>query len=86
MRAAKIITGSMLFLALSIQLGVRVEVTQKSYMMEQLRAQALENDILLRDLKLNYAWITNPEQLGERAATSLGLKAPEIGAVRKLEK
>jgi hypothetical protein len=86
MRAAKIVTASALFLALTVQLGVRVEVTKKAYLMEHLRAEALENDVLLRDLKLNYAWLTSPEQLGKRASIHLGLQAPKMNAVKNISR
>ena len=75
MRGLNILCGLILFATLFFQLAVRVEVTRKSYLIENVRQIALENDEQLRSLKLSYAWLTSPGAVQEKAAVSLGLVA-----------
>ncbi len=68
-----ILCGLTLFGTLFLQLAVRVEVTRKSYLVENVRQIALENDEKLRSLKLNYAWLSTPDSIQEHAKNALGL-------------
>ena len=84
MKIARMVSALFLFLALAIQVGVRIEVTKKTYSIEKLRKAALHNDILLRDRKLSYAWLTNPAEIGRRASQGLGMIVPEPESVIRI--
>jgi len=86
MKTARLFSALFLFTALLVQLVVRIEVTQKTYSIEKVRQNALQNDMELRDLKLNYAWLTSPGQIARRASETLGMVSTDPGDVVTIQR
>ena len=70
----KLIPPMLLFVALSFQLYTRVSIINSGYQLETLRKDILEKDVVLRQSKLEYAYLTRPKTLISRAETELGMK------------
>ena len=63
----------LLFVVLLAQLTIRVQIIGQGYALEELRAQAVRSDAVLRDTKLKLAYATRPRQLVEKASKELGM-------------
>lgn len=69
----RLIAPAFLFAAMAIELTVRTTSVGAGYRLERMRSDALENDLKLRQLKLEYAMATRPAALRERASGELGM-------------
>ena len=74
----------LLFLTLLLQISVRVQIIERGYSREQLRADALRKDTELRQLKLDLALSTRPADLTRSAESRVGLKPVDPKLVRAL--
>jgi len=70
---ARLFPALCLFVALMIQISVRVASIEFGYQLETLREEALENDARLRQLRLSYAVLTRPRELSARAQNELAM-------------
>lgn len=75
---------SALFCSLLLLVSVRVNILQRSYDLENVRLSALQNDTKLRELKLEYAYQTQPARLRERAIKELGMRPLMPQQVRRI--
>lgn len=80
----QIIPAVLLFIALAAQLWVRITIIEKGYSLEKLRETALENDIRLRQLRLDYAYLTRPMVLTERAKKELRMESLVPQRIRRM--
>ncbi len=76
----------LLFIALSIQLYVRLSVIHKSYDLERLRVDTLKADSELRELEVVYAVTSKPLNVKMRSKKTLGLDITEPSKVRRMNK
>ena len=75
--------GLLLFVALVSQLWVRLMIVQRGYELEGVRKAALENDGELRQLKAEYALLSRPVRIQEKAV-ELGLLQTPSQRIRRL--
>lgn len=83
-RRRQLIPPAFLFVAMLIQLFVRTSSVGAGYKLERMRGDALENDLKLRKLKLEFAMSTRPASLRDRATTELGMGQLTPQRVRRL--
>jgi hypothetical protein len=81
----RIIAAGFLFIALFCQLGVRLSVTRTGFEIERTRQAALENDLALRKLDLEYASASRPADIRKRAGQDLQMLPVEMSAVRHVK-
>ena len=74
-----------LFAVLAVQLWVRVAFIGKGYKLEELRHKALQSDAVLREKRLEYAFLTRPAELAHAARTKSGMVELEPQRVRKIQ-
>jgi cell division protein FtsL len=72
-RKRDIVVPAILFVALICQLTVRVSTLQHHYELQSLREEALARDRQIRQLKLDYAYLSRPQRLEQRATQELGM-------------
>lgn len=77
--------GLILFAVLVFQLTVRLTIISQSYEIESLRGVALAQDQKLRELKLQYAYITSPQRLQNLAEQKLGMQELKPQQMRMLK-
>ncbi len=78
----RIIAAGFLFVAMFCQLGVRIAVTRTGFDIEKTRQEALANDLVLRQLDLEYASASRPSDIRKRAGQDLQMLPVEKDAVR----
>ncbi len=76
--------GLFLFVVLAVQLCTRLLVTQKGYVLERTREQALQRDNTLRRLHLELAYVSRPAGAARAAEERLGLAPLVPQRMRKL--
>lgn len=65
--------ASILFVALVLQLSIRIAIIQYSYTIEGLRQNNLDQDREIRQLRLTYETMLTPSTLRQRATDELGM-------------
>lgn len=85
LRTIQILPPCLLFLALLLQLGIRVMLIERAYRLETLRQQALAKDVELRTLRADVALVTRPKDLAQQAGSRLGLIQLSPERVRRIE-
>lgn len=83
--ASQLLPPCLLFLALLLQLGIRVVLIERAYRLETLRQEALAKDIELRTLRADVALVTRPKDVATQANERLGLKLLSPERVRRME-
>jgi hypothetical protein len=83
-RTGKCLAALFLFVALSVQLWVRISIVSKSYDLERLRSEALQADSELRELRVVYAVQAQPTSVLNRSRVSLGLEPPQPQQLRRV--
>ncbi|MCB0345580.1 MAG: hypothetical protein KDD66_10705 [Bdellovibrionales bacterium] len=76
--------ASALFLALLIQVGLRIHLVGKGYEVAAVQNELLEYDAELRQLRADYASLHRPARL-KQIAKSHGLSAMGEGQIRYIE-
>ncbi|OVE79827.1 hypothetical protein BVY02_02155, partial [bacterium J17] len=77
---------AVLFLALVLQLFVRVSIIRQSYNIEELRQASLKHDTVVRELSLELAKQKRPSVLLARATYELGMGPLSTDQVRSIVK
>lgn len=80
----QLVAGTLLFLALSLQLWIRVVTIEKGYQLELIREAALKNDGRLRQKRLELAYAARPNELSKLATAGLGMEPLPPQRVRKV--
>lgn len=73
-----------LFVTLLVQLVIRLELIGRRYELGELRAEALKHDSELRELRFEYAALTQPSKLEARAAGELSMMPTVPQQLRKI--
>lgn len=73
-----------LFAALLLQLWFRLSFIERGYELEELRRSALQNDSLLRQKKLEFAFLSRPASIIEDARERLQMTETEPQRLRKI--
>lgn len=85
LRALRAAPPLVLFSVLMFQLWVRISIISAGYEIERLRADAIRNDALLRQLKLERALVTRPSRLTDEAGRRLRLEPTPPNRIRTLD-
>lgn len=81
----KLASGSFLFVALFLQLALRISSIGISYGIEHVRELALANDNKLRHLEYEYTTATRPAVVRSRAVETLGMVQAQRSMLRRIE-
>jgi hypothetical protein len=83
-RYSKLIPAALFFITLLFELWVRFETIQAGYVLEALRAHALASDVALREVRSEYALVSSPSVVRERAS-QMGMKETMPRQVRRVD-
>lgn len=83
-RVMELCAAVVLFVVLGTQLFVRLSVIQACYKLESLRKEALVADADLRELRLMYAWKTQPSTMVARSRASLNMEPSTPSQIRRV--
>ena len=81
----RLVPALLVFLALVLEVWVRITILHTSYELEEVRSAALKSDARLRQLRFEIAQMTSPQELRVRAKDELGLKDTAPQRIRRFQ-